>query len=672
MKKKYFSYLLAATLCLYSCKRTDEFTSEKVKINARSDIKPERINGLYYWSIGERHALNLDSTSVIFFDPDSARTISTLRSKNKETSIRKLESGYFFAKGQSRAELIKISKNAIVQDVYKTIKGEQAVPTGELSLRPKPGISIENIISKSGANLTVLSKSRRGNSFLLKYIGKESILDLANKIYESGDVVFSIPNFIAPVKSASNDQYFNQQYYLKETTPQNQIAGINLGTALGVDENIKVAVLDDGVEAHEDIPGRLLQGYTPLYPTEYGAPIDDPNPYGRIIGHGQACAGIIGASRDNIVGVAGIAPKAKIIPVNILRPGGPLTAAQMADAIEWAWAVGGADVLNNSWGYDIDLVLPEVEAAIGDALTYGRGGKGCVVVFAAGNYNDLLKFPANLPGVLTVGAITKSSARFWYSSYGSSLELVAPSGELGYTDEWGVVHPNGDIMIIDRMGVKGYNTSAQGHYTTTFGGTSAACPQVAGAAALLLSLKPELTTAQITSYLTTTADDIGATGFDSFTGYGRLNVSKAFNKVFNDYFTNLRANVYEFTNPSLYKHAYNLDPSMHTQFPGWNPNGQPFKAYATNYNNSVPIYQFTNPNTHDHVLTPLTNPGWSAYNNNGVLFYAYATQIPGTVPVYEFWSAIDTDHFYSTNINAAAPYGGWWTYNTLAFYAYAN
>lgn len=63
----------------------------------------------------------------------------------------------------------------------------------------------------------------------------------------------------------------------------------------------------------------------------------------------------------------------------------------MADAIEWAWAVAGADVLSNSWSYQIGLVLPEVEAAISDALTYGRGGKGCVIVFCSGNDDAILK-----------------------------------------------------------------------------------------------------------------------------------------------------------------------------------------------------------------------------------------------------------------------------------------
>lgn len=95
------------------------------------------------------------------------------------------------------------------------------------------------------------------------------------------------------------------------------------------------------------------------------------------------------------------------------------------------------------------------------------------------------------------------------------MDLVAPTGNVG---------GSGDVVTIDRMGVNGYTT---GNYTSTFGGTSAAAPQVAGVAALLVSVNPNLTESQITFRLKNTATDMGPIGFDTTFGYGRLNTEKA-------------------------------------------------------------------------------------------------------------------------------------------------
>ncbi len=107
------------------------------------------------------------------------------------------------------------------------------------------------------------------------------------------------------------------------------------------------------------------------------------------------------------------------------------------------------------------------------------------------------------------------------------MDLVAPSGLLGVQDGF-CINPEGDVVTTDRMGTNGYET---GNYTNQFGGTSAAAPQVAGVAALMLSVNPNLTEAEVRTILQQTATDMGTAGFDNTYGYGRLNAYRAVEKA---------------------------------------------------------------------------------------------------------------------------------------------
>jgi len=129
-------------------------------------------------------------------------------------------------------------------------------------------------------------------------------------------------------------------------------------------------------------------------------------------------------------------------------------------------------------------------------------------------------FPANVEGVIAVGAIDKNGDIWNYSSRGSEMDLVAPSG---------YINLDGDVRTIDRMGSNGYG---DGNYINKFGGTSAACPQVSGVAALMLSSNPFLTETQVRTTLQQTATDMGVTGFDNTFGYGRVNAEDAVEDVY--------------------------------------------------------------------------------------------------------------------------------------------
>jgi thermitase len=147
-----------------------------------------------------------------------------------------------------------------------------------------------------------------------------------------------------------------------------------------------------------------------------------------------------------------------------------------------------------------------------------------VVVFAAGNDNGPVSYPATLSQVIAVGALSPCDERkaptscdgeyFWGSNYGSELDIAAPG-----------VH----MYSTDIQGSAGYNTSASpgGDYYYNFNGTSSATPVVAGVAGLLLGKCPKLKATAVENILKQTADDLGASGWDQQFGYGRVNAYKA-------------------------------------------------------------------------------------------------------------------------------------------------
>lgn len=413
----------------------------------------------------------------------------------------------------------------------------------ELLLQPREGISVDSIQKVFSGRAKLVRKNPYG-TFVFRATDANAIFTVANRIYESGLVDWCHPDFATEtVKTLiPADPLFADQYYLNNTGQFGGAAGIDINApeawdittgcpypgppyAPGLPDNsIRVAVLDPGgVALHEDfgyIPGgwivnrgRVLAGYTINSATGQGAPI------GTAVNdaHGTACAGVAVAGHNSLGG-AGLAPKALLVPVNILFSA---TNDQVAAAINWTWdpAQGNADVLSNSWGRNAPA--DAITQAITNARTLGRLRNGvrlgCPVIFAAGNNGNAfgVAFPGNVANVIAVGAVNRNGALQAYSQTGAALDLVAPSGALEYL---------GDVRTTDLPGAAGVST---GDYMNVFGGTSAACPQVAGVAALMLSVNPRLTETQVRTILQQTATDMGPAGFDNDFGFGRLNAERA-------------------------------------------------------------------------------------------------------------------------------------------------
>lgn len=351
-------------------------------------------------------------------------------------------------------------------------------------------------------------------------------MKLVNELGNKTEVDWCEPELLSEIKL--DNTLYPQQYYLNNTGQNGGVAGIDINVvpAWAITNgctDLTVAIIDEGVDkGHEDFGNRVLDGYTIGNPTGLGVPqnVNALNPKG----HGIACAGIVAAS-NNTIGIRGIASNVKILPVNIVPNAayqdiyGRIIAGygsniEIARAINWAWR--RADILSNSWGGG--AYSNEIVSAIDSARTHGRNGKGAIVVFASGNdypATSDVAIPGNVNGVITVGAINNSGTIWNYSQRGSSMDLVAPSGNTNL---------QGDVTTTDRMGNLGYDNT---NYISYFGGTSAACPQVSGVAALILSLNPALTEVQVKQTLQQSATDMGTAGFDNTFGYGRVNAHAA-------------------------------------------------------------------------------------------------------------------------------------------------
>lgn len=433
-----------------------------------------------------------------------------------------------------------IDEDIFVSDIYKSSCSDFIIILPSISFEIYKGCSASNILEKYHDVISL--KAIEGAVYRLDchLPTSKEILDLASLISKEKDI-----KWCEPVKMSNwrtTNTLYNKQYYLKNTGQNSGMSGIdiNVEPAWNIVEgnsNITVAVIDEGIDFnHEDMANCIVNGYTVGNPIGYGTP---QATYIYEKGHGVACAGIIGAE-NNQIGIRGVASGVKLLPVNIvpnsgyydnygeLHQGFALD-SDIGKAI--VWASQRADVLSCSWGGG--LYSQDIVNAIDTARTFGRDGKGCVVIFSSGNDYDndrhYVNFPTNVDGVLTVGAIDNMGNVWNYSQRGAELDLVAPSGD---------GNSNSDIVTTDRMGTLGYNPAetygydlANTNYTQRFGGTSAACPQVAGVVALMLSVRPDLTEAEVRTALQQTARDLGATGFDTTYGYGLVDAYAAVSSV---------------------------------------------------------------------------------------------------------------------------------------------
>ncbi len=362
-----------------------------------------------------------------------------------------------------------------------------------------------------------------GDGFEILGFGHEisfrDAVTISGELVARGLVVSAEPDVMRTSTAVPNDPRFSEQWYLQ--TPGSSTQGIDLPSAWDItrgSSSVVVAVIDTGRLDHPELSGRLVDGYDFVSQTKNSkdgdgwdsdetdvgdwSESDDPlytctvgDPFKSSSWHGTHVSGIIAANADNSVGIAGVAPNVRVQHVRVLGTCGGRTSDE-AVAIRWAAGlpVDGvplnptpAKVINLSLGSQTDCAAVE-QAAIDEAVA-----AGVTVVVAAGNAgldldtNDFA--PSKCANVISVAALRFDGSRASYTNYGSSIDVAAPGGPGGILSL-----QNGGTRMADSSWTYGYKQ-----------GTSMSTPIVSGIAALVLSVNPNLTPAQVESIIESSA-----------------------------------------------------------------------------------------------------------------------------------------------------------------------
>lgn len=249
--------------------------------------------------------------------------------------------------------------------------------------------------------------------------------------------------------------------------------------------NVTVAVLDNGIDLnHVDLKDNIVNPYDTV----------NDSPYTLSPGeHGTHVAGIVGSQIDNYYGGVGVAPDASIMPIDVFYG----ESAYTSHVIEGIYRAvdQGADIINMSLGsYNYNYSFQQ-------AINYAYAWDVVVIAAAGNDATSTAHYPSSYEHVISVGSTTSSDTLSSFSNYGWQIDVTAPGSRIVSTTP--------------------YNSYAY------MDGTSMASPVVAGVAALVKSVEPNLTVDELTERLMSTADDLGDSGRDYFFGYGRVNAKEA-------------------------------------------------------------------------------------------------------------------------------------------------
>jgi subtilisin family serine protease len=449
--------------------------------------------------------------------------------------------------------------------------------TDELTIQAAQGVSaaaIDSLTQQLGlSRQQAVAGLDQTAVFRVTAAATENPIKLANRLMSLPEIVLAEANIVLRSRShyRPKDSLYPRQWYLGHSGGPQLAANSHIDAERAWDitrgdRSVVIAVADDGIDInHPD-----LQGLGKIVaPRDLRDDDFVPLP-GTADNHGTAVAGIA-VAEENGQGCVGVAPGCALMPI---RTTGFLDDRSVELVFQWAIA-NGAAVICCSWGagaVKFPLSLRQ-RAVITQAATQGRNGKGCIIVFAAGNFNRPLNsavseqgWPKDLlrgtvewlngfavhPDVLTIGACTSLNKKAAYSNWGDEIFLCAPSNnappgiwleQTGFVDVPPILTAalqGTQLLTIDRGGTSGYDPT---DYSQAFGGTSAACPIVAGVIGLMLSINPTLSTAEIKRILQQSTDKIldpdpdpqfnvnfgsyEQNGHSRWFGYGKINAFKS-------------------------------------------------------------------------------------------------------------------------------------------------
>lgn len=353
---------------------------------------------------------------------------------------------------------------------------------GRLLIEVKPGLSAESLDKLIKPHGGKARKVGQSNLHIVDLPGNASEVAVLKQLEHRPEFKFAELDRLVESTMAVNDPYIGSEWHINKT-------GASTAWDLTRGAGVTIAILDSGVEStHPDLMPNLVAGRN-IY--------NNNTDVSDICGHGTSVAGAAAGASNNGIGVAGVAGAAKIMPLRIAYWNTTYnncyaTYSTVASGITYA-ADNGARVANVSYA------RLAASSAILSAARYMKS-KGGLVFVAAGNANVDENIAAD-PALMVVSATTSSDVRSSFSSYGVAVSLAAPGTGI-------------------------YTTGLNGTYKSV-NGTSFASPVAAGVAAMMMSVRPDLSADTIQSLMFKTAVDLGAAGRDIYYGYGRVNAAAA-------------------------------------------------------------------------------------------------------------------------------------------------
>ena len=398
---------------------------------------------------------------------------------------------------KDKADTDKLKENSNIKRASKVLRNEQGklVATKDgLFVKMKPNQDISSLLNFLSIDYYKINEiDGLPQTYIIKILS-DDIFEVVNIINLSGKVEYAEPAFVRfGVKHSAN--YFDLQWGLNNTgqfggTPGVDINILNAWTITKGSPNIKVAIIGGGIDStHPDLQGNILTAYDATL-GDVIVPIEE---------HETACAGII-AAKDNNIGVSGVAPNCKILPLLV----DDYYDEHVINA--FTYAKNNADVISCSFGYGHVDSNTTLTNKINEVSLNGRNNKGCVIVFSTGNEGtSTISYPALLDNVLAVGGATYCGTR---KRRQGDPEGISCDGILNYGSNYGekldLIAPGVEIYTTDIAGNGGYNS---GDYVS-LNGTSFSCPMVAGVAALALSANPNLTASEVRSIIKSTCTEL--------------------------------------------------------------------------------------------------------------------------------------------------------------------
>lgn len=367
----------------------------------------------------------------------------------------------------------------------------------------------------------------------------EEVIEMAEAAREVYGVLFLEPSVIYKGNYVPNDPMWNQQWgpyaiYAEDAW--------EYGTQGNNSWNV-LAVVDDAIDwLHEDLTDQVWYGY------DYGFNDPDPTLDGDEQTHGTHVTGIMSASNNNGVGIAGMCTDtvyfAKVTDNTYFTQNGSYSNAGIINAVYDISGIERVLAINLSLGGG----APSAAAEMAYNFAWNSGK---LPIVASGNEGQgSISFPAGYAACMAVGSVGTDGNELYltgYSNYGNQQEVSAPGGDI-----------NTGYGIISTIPDNQYQA---------FEGTSMACPHVAGLAGLMKSLNTDLTNVEIRNIINATCFDLGAAGWDVYFGYGMINAKLALDIALgavstNDLEADLRLKLYPNpTSDQLWVHNQNYQTS---------------------------------------------------------------------------------------------------------------